>query len=115
MSRATYGTVELMLDKKKYVMKPTLKAYERIETRMGSLRQAIEHCSNMNIATAALIVSAGSGLGTRQEEEIKEAIFKEGTLNVLPAVTEFLMKLLNPSGKNLEDEETEKDDGEGEA
>lgn len=108
MARANYGTIELDLGGTKYKLQPTLAAYEKIETRMGGLRQAIENCSNMSLDGLTFIIAAGAGVGQREQKKLKEAIFAEGTLNVLPQVTDFLMKLLNPSGKDSEDvEDTE--------
>ena len=103
MARATHGIIDVEINGKKYTMKPTLAAYEKIETRMGGLRQAIESCSNMSIDSIAFIVASGSGTGSKEMNELKENIFQEGALNVLPKVTEYLMKLLNPSGKETND------------
>ena len=113
MARATHGIIDVEINGKKYTMKPTLAAYEKIETRLGGLRQAIESCSNMSLDSLAYIVAAGSGMGNKEIPELKNNIFQEGTLNVLPKVTEFLMKLLNPSGKDMDDDvQEEKEAGE---
>jgi len=111
MGRATYGIVELEINGKQYELKPTLQAYEKIETRMGGLRQAIENCSNMSLDGLTYIVAAACGIGAKGHNDLKEDIFAEGTLNVLPKVTEYLMKLLNPSGKEADD----LDEGDGES
>ena len=100
MSRSTYGTVEVDINGKSYELKPTLKAYEQIESRMGGLRQAIESVSSMSIEVLASIVAIGAGRGMKDLQKVKEDIFAEGALNVLPKVTEYLMLLLNPSGKD---------------
>lgn len=114
MSRAKHGTVEIDINGKSYTLKPTLSAYEKIETRMGGLRQAIENCSNMSLDGLTYIVAAACNIGAKDQKELKENIFEEGTLNVLPKVTEYLMKLLNPSGKEEDDglQEEEKESGE---
>lgn len=106
MSRATYGSVEIEANGKKYELKPTLKAYEQIESRMGGLRQAIEGAGSMSITMLASVVIAGTGKGQKDIEKVKEDIFAEGALNVLPKVTEYLMLLLNPSGKDDAEEES---------
>lgn len=103
MGRATHGIIDVEINGKKYTMKPTLAAYEKIETRMGGLRQALESCSNMSIDSIAFIIGAGCGIGSKEIGDLKENIFQEGALNVLPKVTEYLMKLLNPSGKEVDD------------
>jgi len=113
MSRAKHGTIDVEINGKQYTMKPTLAAYEKIETRMGGLRQAIESCSNMSIDSLTYIVAAACGIGNKEISNLKEEIFQEGALNVLPSVTEYLMKLLNPSGKDQEESKSEdKDSGE---
>ena len=89
MSRATYGTVEVELGKKKYVLKPTLAAYEKIENRMGGIRQALENCSNMSIDGIASIIAAGAGIGSRETKELKEGIFAEGTLTRTGMLNKF--------------------------
>lgn len=112
MSRATHGTIELEVGDKKYILKPTLAAYEKIEAQMGGVRQAMENCANMSIGSLTTIIGAASGIGSKEQKELKQAIFDEGTLNVLPKVTEYLMKLLNPSGKDIEEEQGEEEPGE---
>ena len=103
MARATHGIVKVEINGKQHTLKPTLAAYEKIETRLGGLRQAIESCSNMNLESLAYIVAAATNTSNKDIKGLKEDIFQEGALNVLPGVTEYLMKLLNPSGKEQTD------------
>lgn len=99
MSRANYGMVEVSISGKTYELKPTLAAYQKIDTRMGGLRQAIESCSNMSIDGLVFIIAAAAGIGQRDTGDLAQAVFEEGTMNVLPKVTEYLLMLLNPTGK----------------
>jgi hypothetical protein len=99
MTRATYGTVDLSIAGKDYTLKPTLAAYQKIDGRMGGLRQAIESCSNMSIDGLVFIIAAGAGIGQREVQALAEDVFHEGTANVLPKVTEYIATLLTPSGK----------------
>lgn len=105
MSRIDYGTIEVTIAGTEYTLKPTLKAYQAIERRFGGLRSALESCSNMSIDGIAAIIAAGANLDRDARKELPDAIFAEGSLNVLPLVTEYLMKLLNPSGKEPDGDE----------
>ena len=100
--KINYGTVELSINEKEYTLKPTLAAYQKIDSRMGGLRQAIESCSNMSIDSLVFIISAGASVGSRNVPELAEDVFAEGTMNVIPGVSEYLLCLLNPSGKDRE-------------
>lgn len=101
MSTVNYGQVDVVLNGETLTLKPTLAAYQKIDGRMGGLRQAIEQCSNMTLDGLCFIISAGAGLGKKESAELPEKVFREGTLNVLPNVTEYLVMLLNPTGKEI--------------
>ena len=118
MPRADYGTIELKLGKKEYTMKPTLKAYKKIEnhfkneaTGMQGLRLAIEDTSQLSIESTTFVIAAACGIGAREVPELEESIFAEGVAKVAAPVLEYLMKLLNPSGKDIEESE-DKESGE---
>jgi hypothetical protein len=107
MSRANYGTVDVVISGKTYEMKPTLAAYQKIDNRMGGLRQAMEQCSNMSIDGLVFIIAAAAGVGQKDVAALAENVFAEGALNVLPAVSQYLAMLLNPSGKEASAEPEE--------
>lgn len=111
MSRVDYGTVELKLGDEVVTLKPTLAAYQKIDGRMGGLRQAIESVSSMSIDSITYILAAGAGIGQKDSKDLAEKVFREGALHVLPHVTEYLMLLLNPTGKD-DSEAGEPDEGE---
>jgi hypothetical protein len=114
-SRAQYGQVEVQLAEETLVMMPTLAAYNKIDTRFGGVRNAVESCASMNIQNMSFIVAAGAGMGQREAKDLPEKIFQAATINVLPCVTEFLMHLMNPTGKSTEEMQEGESDTEGEA
>jgi hypothetical protein len=114
MSRATYGTVEADIDGETYTLKVTLDAIEKIENRWGGMRTVVESCSDLSFDGAAYIIAAACNIGQRELKPLKEAILKEGLINVIPKVTEYVMLLINPTGKDLDDDDVESDDSEGE-
>jgi hypothetical protein len=105
MGKTTYGQVEITLGDETYTLKPTLKAFETIEARFGGLRAAIDSVKQMSLGAATAIIAAGTGVGRNETKELKQAIMDEGLINVMPQITDFLMKLLNPTGKNDDDED----------
>lgn len=110
MSRTDYGTVEVVIGGTEYTLKPTLAAYQKIDSRMGGLRQAIEACANMSIDGIVFIVAAGAGIGQRDVPKLAEDVFHTGASSIIPKVSDYLLMLLNPSGK--EPEAREDDQGE---
>jgi hypothetical protein len=112
MSRVDYGTVQVTISGKDYTLKPTLSAYQKIDSRMGGLRQAIESCSNMSIDGLVFIIAAAAGVGQKDTGDLAQAVFEEGTMNVLPKVTEYLLLLLNPTGKEAPDKVDDESPGE---
>lgn len=103
MSRVDYGTVKLSLGDKEYELKPTLKAFMKIEQRWGGIVQAIDACRGVVIDPLVFIITAASG--EKEGDKLAEAIFRAGVVNVSPSVIKYLALLLNPTGK--EPEETE--------
>lgn len=112
MSRINYGQVELELGDEVYTLKPTLNACEKIEARWGSIISACRDAEAMKFSNAdiALVVMAGAGLGQRQLQQIRQAVFDAGQVTVLAGVAPYLSLLLNPTGQDLDEEEP--DEGE---
>jgi len=106
MSRVEYGQVELQLDEL-VTLKPTLRAFEKISNRFGGLRNAIQALSNMDIDSLAFIIASATNAGQKGMEPLKEQIFNVGVLKVMPKVTEYLVLLMNPTGKDEEAEEAD--------
>lgn len=108
MSKRNYGQVTLEIQGEEYTLVPSLKASDKIDGRFGSAREAADAALKMSTHTLAHIVAAGAGIGQREFDGLREAIFKHGTANVAPKCVEFCLMLLNPTGSDVE----EKDSGE---
>jgi hypothetical protein len=107
MSRVEYGQVEFELDGETFTLKPTLKAFMKIEKHFGGMRSAIERCSDLSIDGLCTILAAGTGknLSRKEAEEFADKVFAEGITNLLPFATEYLLLLMNPTGKEPEGDE----------
>jgi len=114
MSRVDYGTKEVTIDGETYTLTPTLNCVRNIKRwGLGSPMEAVEACRKFDPDALAVVVASGAGLGQKQLEKLADAIHYEGTVNVTAPVIEFLAMLLNPTGKDDEDEVKEdKDEGE---
>ena len=111
--RAEFGIVTLDLNGDELELKPTLRAFQKIQNRFGGLSQAIQGLSGLNIDNVAAVVAAGAGInGTKDTEKLKEQIFTAGVVNVIGKTSEFLALLMNPTGKESPDGEAEDDDEE---
>jgi len=112
MSRADYGIVEVEIDGETYELKPTLAALRKISRKFAvpgdttrGLRPAIESCSSLDPDQMAEIIAIGANIDSGSEKKkLPEAVFATGIINVLPQVTEYLMLLLNPTGKDAEED-----------
>jgi len=113
VSRVNYGTVDVCVGETTYVMKPTLKAMDKIQSRWpaAGLRGAIEACGALGARDIAFVLAAGAGIGQTEAKDLPEIIFNEGTVNVAPKVVEYLALLINPTGKE-DDEPEESPEGE---
>lgn len=105
MSKASYGQVDIELDGETVMLKPTLKAFQKIENRFGGLRPAIQELSSMNLETVAFVISAASNVGQKDMDDLREKVFSAGVVNLMPKVTEYLVLLMNPTGKDADDKE----------
>ena len=96
MSEALHGTITLVIGARSYTLKPTLDAAQRIETRFGGLRGALEAMRLMSIAACADILVAGADLKSDQHAVIAGEVFHTGVAKVSAQLTEFITVLLNP-------------------
>jgi len=109
--RASYGIVTIELDGDELELKPTLRAFQKIQNRFGGLSQAIQGLSGLNIDNVAAVVAAGAGInGTKDTEKLKEQIFAAGVVNVIGKASEYLALLMNPTGKETAGQEDDDDD-----
>ena len=110
MSRVDYGTVEIALGDETYTLKPTLDCIRKLKRwGLGSPMEAVEACRKFDPDSLAVVLAAGAGLGQKQFGPLAEEIFAAGTVNIAAPLIEFLAMLLNPTGK---DQEEDKDEGE---
>lgn len=112
MSRVDYGTVELSVGDEVYTLTPTLDCVRKLRRwGIGSPRNALEKCQDLDPDTLAIILAAGAGLGQKHFNELAEGIHNYGVVNVMNGIAEFLALLLNPTGKEVDEQET-KEQGE---
>jgi len=108
--RSDFGIVVLDLNGDELELKPTLRAFQKIQNRFGGLSQAIQGLSGLNIDNVAAVVAAGAGInGTKDTEKLKEQIFSTGVVNVIGKTSEFLALLMNPTGKETAGQEDDDD------
>jgi len=107
MSRVEYGHVDIDLGDEVITLKPTLKAIMKIERHFGGMRNAIESCGNLSVEGAWVIISAGANIKPNDENMQEKVLMGVGMSNILPHVSEYLMLLLNPTGKDAEEADQE--------
>jgi len=114
MSRLDYGTVDVEIGDETFTLKPTLECARQIkQAGLGGPIQAIKALQDFDADILAVVVAAGAGIGRKKVDDLAEKIHTAGTINVAPKVIEFVGKLINPTGRDL-DEVQPKDQPEGE-
>ena len=111
MSKLSYGVVELTLGNDTYEMKVTSDALDKLDSRFGGLTGAVECARNMNREGYAYIICAAANLGQKMMPEIKEKILAVGIVDVMPVITDYLIKCSNPTGAT-DDEVEEQENSE---
>lgn len=110
--RYNYGTVELEMDGRTFILRPTLEASDKIDREFGGVRGAAQQVAAMNLTAIARIVAIAVGTPSRKgEEALREKIHYTGRITVAEKVGEYLMKLNDPTGKMAEEDESEVDEG----
>ena len=110
MSRASYGVMDASINGKDYTLKVSMSAVDKILKRFGGIVDALEASGKMNPETLAAIIAAGAGLGQSSIPDLKDDILQHGILKVTPIVVEYLGLVLDPSGKDKDED----DEGSGE-
>ena len=90
---------------------------DKIQNRWpeGGLRGAITASSGLGARDLAFVVAAGASIGAREAKDLPEAIFSQGTVHIAAPVIEYLSLLINPTGRDdNEDENEDEDDPSGE-
>lgn len=96
------GEIEIQVFGETFTLQPTLGALQKLDRRFGSLRNAIEQCSALSLASLVDVICIGAGLEKKEARRVPDLVFNEGVVNVAGQVTEYLAKLLDPSGKGQE-------------
>ena len=107
MSKASYGQVDIELGGETVTLKPTLRAYEKIEVKYGGLRAAIQALSGMSIDAVSFVIGAATSTGQKDFPALQEKIFDAGVVTLMPKVTQYLVLLMNPTGKEAGEETPE--------
>ena len=105
MARSDYGHTELELGENIYTLEPTLKALQRINRNFGNLRNAIKEVRDLNLDALVFVIREGANLNNRETEDLQEDLFASGPMAAYGPVQDYLMALLNPSGKEESEEE----------
>lgn len=102
------GTVFLELGDEEFELRPTLKAYQKIQTRFGGLRGALVSVQEINLDHVTHIVAAGAGVDRKDMDRLKKAIYEEGIANVTEKIVPFLTAMMGTSSDDDEEDEGEK-------
>lgn len=88
------GEVEIVLDGKPHILKPTLQAFQNIATAAGyrDLLHKVERCE---VGAIAFIILQGLGMKNDEAPKLSEAIFKTGIVKLAGPVSEYLFRLFN--------------------
>lgn len=103
MSKVDYGTVEVEVGGESYTLLPTIDCIRKMKRwGLASPMAAIEACRGFDPEVLAIVIAAGSGRGQKDIGPISEAVHDHGTVSVTPKVIDFLVSLLNPTGRDAE-------------
>lgn len=103
MTDIDHGTVEVSLSGETFVLEPTLSALQRIDRYFGSIRAAIDRCSQLSLDAVVAVIAAGSDADAKTSKRLPDLVFRAGLVNVAPQLTQYLMALMNPTGETAEE------------
>lgn len=104
------GDLEIELDGKIVVMRPTLEACTRISAIAGGFNGAVQRCLNMDFSMICEIVAVGIGANPRQrEKDVPAAVYKTGVLILSAPCIDFI-RIVSNGGRPPLDEDEEVDD-----
>jgi hypothetical protein len=99
MTDINHGTVEVTLGGETFVLEPTLNALQRIDRSFGSIRAAVQRCSELSLEAIVSVIAAGADVDAKEAKRLPELVYREGLVNVAPQLTEYLVALMNPGGR----------------
>lgn len=102
------GDVEIELDGKPLVLRPSLQACIAISNINGGLNAAINRCIALDFDTICQIVTAGLGLNPTQAKMVPDAVYRQGMLSLSGHCIEFVHVVAN-GGRPVDDEDEEGD------
>jgi hypothetical protein len=110
MARHDHASVTVELAEQTLTLQPTPNALIEIDRRFGSVTQALEAMSNPSLENVTFIIAVGAGVGQKDRKALSEEVFWTGLRHLSAPVVNYLIALLDPTGK-----EAEEGEGEGKA
>lgn len=105
MSRLNPDPIIAEVGDSSYELKPTLRAYDAIESRFGGLRGALDAVQALSVSNLAHIIAAGAGLNRKEATQLREDIFENrAVVSCTEPVTSFVMALFSPPSDDAENE-----------
>ena len=108
---AKAAVVELNLGDRTLVLTPTLRAARDINSKCGSLGEAMRGAQAMNIAVYGIVIQAGAGLDDAEAEALGEELFAHGLAKLTGPVARFLMLCLTGGREPEKDKKKAADKG----
>lgn len=82
------GDVAIVLQGKTVYLRPTLEACTRLSrTSLPGPRELSEQCLALNFDAICIVIAAGLG---KRDEEVREAVFETGTLELFGLCVRFI-------------------------
>ena len=92
-AKLSAGDVEITLNGKTYVMRPTLKACLSISRQSGGILEAVRRVGSYDFDQIVAVLSAG--LEREDKEELSEEIFRNGVVTLAAPAIKFLTVIAN--------------------
>ena len=99
------GEVEIELGDELVVLRPTLRAADRLNTRHGGFAKLLQALAGYDLAAYVDVVAFGSGTTEKARPELREAVWRAGVINLYPHLQEFVLILANGGQRATETEE----------
>ena len=104
MSRITAGEVEVSVNGKDYVLKPTLRAAQLISRNFGGYAQARAQLASETLEAATYILRVGSGLPDKELKDLDDQVWKNGMTAELILPLMRYVAVLGNGGRPLPDD-----------
>ena len=103
MARHDHASVTVEVGDRELTMQPTPAALTEIDRRFGSVTQALDAMRNPSLETVTFVIGVGAGMGHKERKDLAEDVFWTGIRNLNAPVVEYLIALLDPTGKDSEE------------